>query len=116
MKQIKTVDANFVLGLIDRMAEKALDTPWETAAYKAVKKVEEWVEKGWGVLVASDGIYIPSDSKKNTQYFVLTGEATCECEAFAHGRRCWHRAAARMIRRLAAANAIQLVADTKKVA
>ncbi len=116
MKQIKTVDANLTLGLADRMAEKTLDTPWETAAYKAVKKIEEWVEKGWGVNIAPDGMYIPSESKKNIVYFVPTGEGTCECEAFAHGRRCWHRAAARMIRRLAAANAIQVLATQRKVA
>jgi hypothetical protein len=106
--EIKVRNANIAVGLAWHLADKAENTVWENAAYKAARNIEEWAHKGWPrVSVTASGTYVPS-SKGRELYLVSTEEKTCSCSAFKAGKKCWHRAAARMIRRMLEAGAVEM--------
>jgi hypothetical protein len=106
--EIKVRNANIAVGLAWHLADKAENTVWENAAYKAAKTIEEWSHGGWPrVSVTASGTYVPSSNKREL-YLVSIGEKTCSCPAFKAGKKCWHRAAARMIRRMLEAGAVEM--------
>lgn len=105
---IKVRNANIVVGLSWHLAGKAENTVWENAAYKAAKNIEDWTHKGWPrISVTASGTYVPSSNGRDL-YLVSMEEKTCSCPAFKAGKTCWHRAAARMIRRMLEAGAVEL--------
>jgi hypothetical protein len=111
--EIKVRNANIAVGLAWQFAAKAEETVWENAAYKAAKTIEEWSHKGWPrVSVTASGTYVPSSNGREL-YLVSTEEKTCSCPAFKAGKKCWHRAAARMIRRMLEAGAVELEVATE---
>lgn len=75
------------------------------------------LDKAWDYLLTTDtiafdigahAIRVPSVSKPGV-YYHANGD--CQCEAFTHGGACWHRSAARLVRRaleLRAAASIEL--------
>lgn len=106
--EIKVRNANIAVGLAWHLAEKAENTVWENAAYKAAKNIEDWSNRGWPrISVTASGTYVPSSDGRDL-YLVSMEEKTCSCPAFKAGKKCWHRAAARMIRRMLEAGAVEL--------
>lgn len=116
--EAKVRNANIAVGLAWHLAEKAESTLWENAAYKAARNIEDWLNnRGWPrVSVTASGTYVPSSDGREL-YLVSMEEKTCSCPAFKAGKKCWHRAAARMIRRMLDAGAVELeLADTEEFA
>lgn len=106
--EIKVRNANITAGLAWHLAEKAENTLWENAAYKAARTIEDWSNKGWPrISVTASGTYMPSSDGRGL-YLVSKGEKDCSCPAFKAGKKCWHRAAARMIQRMIEAGAVEL--------
>ncbi|MET0466892.1 MAG: hypothetical protein ABW007_27270 [Chitinophagaceae bacterium] len=72
------------------------DRRWETAIVKAKQQIES------NPFMHFDGhaLLILSDSNE-----IYSANGTCQCKAYRNGRRpCWHRAAARLIKRYAEAS------------
>ncbi|GIV86207.1 MAG: hypothetical protein KatS3mg054_0236 [Chloroflexus sp.] len=106
--EVKVKNANIAVGLSWHLAEKAEGTIWENAAYKAARAIEDWSNKGWPrISVTASGTYVPSSDGRGL-YLVSKGEKDCSCQAFKAGKKCWHRAAARMIQRMLEAGAVEL--------
>jgi chloramphenicol 3-O-phosphotransferase len=71
----------------DRVADSRR---WQTAIAKAKQQIEE------NPYMHFDGESLLILSPSNEIY---TANGTCQCKAFANGRPCWHRAAARLVQR-----------------
>lgn len=63
---------------------------WETAIVKAKAQIES----NPYMHLDGDALLILSPSGE-----IYTANGTCQCQAFAKGQPCWHRAAARLVRR-----------------
>ena len=80
---------------MQRIAEQAFDKAggnrrWETAIAKAVSQLRD------NPMMHFDGeaLLILSDSNE-----IYSANGVCQCKAYASGQPCWHRAAARLVRR-----------------
>ena len=63
---------------------------WQTAIAKAMQQIEAnpyMHYDGHALLILS-----PSGE-------IYSANGTCQCKAFSHGQPCWHRAAARLVKR-----------------
>ena len=80
---------------IERVAQEAFDKVsgnrrWESAIAKAKTQLETnpYIHfDGQSLLILS-----PSDE-------IYTANGTCQCKAYMSGQPCWHRAAARLVKR-----------------
>lgn len=81
------------LDQVIRSAKRAVadDSRWLHAIERAAAELESnpWVARDGGALLVSS----PSG-----QLYTASGGA-CQCSAYAYGRPCWHRAAARLVQR-----------------
>jgi hypothetical protein len=73
------------------LADAVAHPRWVNAINRAFQEIDSnpWIERnaeGHGLIIGS-----PSGT-------VYSANGVCQCEAYAHGRACWHRAAARLVR------------------
>lgn len=68
---------------------------WQNAIAKAKTEIENNVFMEW----QNDSLLILSASNE-----IYTANGTCQCKAYAQGQPCWHRAAARLVKRYHAAH------------
>ena len=94
MFKLVFTDKARALETVEALAEAAKNTKWENAAAKAAKKIEEAIP----AFLTDDNEFVVIGTSGN--YSVTNQEQNCTCTAARHGRCCWHRAAARMVRRL----------------
>lgn len=86
------LDCNILSHVVSKALADAVAHPrWVNAINRAVVELDSnpWIERnaeGHGLIIGS-----PSGT-------VYSANGVCQCEAFAHGRACWHRAAARLVR------------------
>lgn len=95
---LKVVDQTEFDHAIDGAVAKAVGTTWEDAAVKAAKQVRKYRTN-----IANLVILFPTGAivaGNNGNYSVGEGETTCNCKAGKNGLKCWHRPAARMVRRM----------------
>jgi hypothetical protein len=72
------------------LVDAAAHPRWIAAIGRALLELDTnpWIERG-----ELHGLVIGSPSGK-----LYSANGECQCEAYAHGRACWHRAAARLVR------------------
>ncbi|MGH9900691.1 MAG: SWIM zinc finger family protein [Pyrinomonadaceae bacterium] len=80
---------------LQEVAQEAFDRAdgsrrWQTA----IAKAKGQLETNPYMHVEGDALLIPSDSGE-----ICTANGTCQCRAYANGQPCWHRAAARLVKR-----------------
>jgi hypothetical protein len=87
---------NLNFSTLQAVADKALvdaaaHPRWINAIGRALIELDQnpWIERN----PEGHGLVIASPSGK-----VYTSNGICQCEAHAHGRACWHRAASRLVR------------------
>ncbi len=86
-----TLNNTIFTQVLDQAKQAAADSPsW----LRAIEKAAEQIETNPFIFPAEDHLIIGSTSG-NT----YSANGVCQCEAFAHGRPCWHRAAARLVKR-----------------
>lgn len=73
---------------------RAADTTW----LKAVKDGYNWLlmQDVIEYIPAAHELHVPSAT---TPGLIYKANGACQCEAFAYGGACWHRACARLVRR-----------------
>ncbi len=81
--------------ILDQVVRQALDAAsshprWVTAIDRAVAEIDTNPYIEW----QDDHLLIGSPSGA-----VYSSNGVCQCQAFTHGQACWHRAAARLVRR-----------------
>ena len=85
------LDTAILAIIVAAAKEAAAQYPrWLNAIERAARELETnaWIERGdHGLVIAS-----PSGN-------VYTANGACQCTAYAYGNACWHRAAARLVRR-----------------
>jgi len=78
--------------VVDQAMQDAADHPrWIAAITKATVEILS------NPLIARQDGHLLVASKSTTAIYAANGK--CQCEAFAYGKPCWHRAAARLVRR-----------------
>lgn len=85
------LDCNILSQVVCKALADAADHPrWINAINRAFQEIDSnpWIERG-----EHGGLLIGSPSGH-----VYAANGVCQCEAYAHGRACWHRAAARLVR------------------
>src|SRR5688500_2710841 len=85
------LNITILTAVVDEAMQKAANYPrWLNAINRAVAELVEnpYVSRQDGhLLIAS-----------STSDQIYSANGVCQCEAFAHGQPCWHRAAARLVR------------------
>lgn len=85
------LDPIILANVAEQARQNAAQHPhWLNAIKRAVTELHmnAWIERGdHGLVIAS-----PSGN-------VYTANGACQCTAYAYGNACWHRAAARLVRR-----------------
>ena len=85
------LDTAILAIIVAAAKEAAAQYPrWLNAIERAARELETnaWIERGdHGLVIAS-----PSGN-------VYTANGACQCDAYSFGNACWHRAAARLVRR-----------------
>jgi len=76
--------------VIQAAFEKTSSLRWQMAIAKARREIED------NPYLHYDGSALLILSESNEIY---SANGTCQCQAFAHGQPCWHRAAARIVQR-----------------
>jgi len=76
--------------VIQEAFEKTSSLRWQMAIAKARREIED------NPYMHYDGHALIILSESNEIY---SANGTCQCKAFAHGKPCWHRAAARLVTR-----------------
>lgn len=88
---MQRVDESRLLQVIQRAFDQVPhDLRWQTAIAKAKQQFETNPYIFWD----GESLLVLSDS---TEIYVAGRE--CQCKAYRHGKPCWHRAAARLIKR-----------------
>ncbi len=79
---------------MQQVAQEAFDKTnslrWQTAIAKAKRQIEENPFMHFD----GDALLILSDSNE-----IYRANGTCQCRAYVNGQPCWHRAAARLVKR-----------------
>lgn len=81
------------------VADAAAHPRWLTAIGRALVEINDNPYMEW----QDDHLLIGSPSGN-----LYTANGVCQCEAFTHGQPCWHRAAARLVRRYQEAQAVSV--------
>lgn len=85
------IDRNRMEQVIQEAFDKVAGSRrWQTAIARAKRELEEnpyMHFDGYALLILS-----PSDE-------IYSANGTCQCKAFRSGQPCWHRAAARLVKR-----------------
>jgi len=91
---IQNINLDVLCSVVDTARSKTTDSRWLNAieqAYDYLLTSEETIT------VYDDGTVIIPSATSNRRY---RANGTCQCHAYAHGKApCWHRAAARLIKR-----------------
>lgn len=95
---LKVVDQNEFDYLVDGAVAKAVGTGWEDATVKAAKQVRKYRDTIFQLVTLLPAGAIIAGNSGN--YTVGEREASCTCKAGKAGRKCWHRSAARLVRRM----------------
>ncbi len=79
---------------MQQVAQEAFDRTnslrWQTAIAKAKRQIEDNPFMHFD----GDALLILSDSNE-----IYRANGTCQCRAYVNGQPCWHRAAARLVKR-----------------
>jgi len=81
----------------DRMqmvTEEAFNKTSNLRWQMAITKARAELEANPYMHLDGDALLILSDSNE-----IYRANGTCQCKAYAHGQPCWHRAAARLVKR-----------------
>ncbi len=97
---LKIVNQQELDCVIDGAVTKAVGTSWEKQTVDAAKHIRGWMKHKFGI----NGFISVHDEYtlvvgNNGVYHVPAGEQACNCKAGKNGLRCWHRPAARLVRR-----------------
>jgi hypothetical protein len=87
------LNSNTLAAVVDAALKDATDHPrWQRAIVRAVAELESnpYVERD----ANHGGLLILSPSGN-----IYSANGVCQCEAYTHNHPCWHRAAARLVRR-----------------
>jgi len=85
------IDQNRMLQVVQEAFDKVLDSRrWQIAIVKAKQQIED------NPYIHFDGqaLLILSPSGE-----IYSANGSCQCKAYANGQPCWHRAAARLVKR-----------------
>ena len=69
------------------------DSPWG----RAIEKAYNWLMEAGEVLIDDEGLVLIPSGSQNIFYAV---NGSCSCTAYQNGIPCWHRAAARLVKRV----------------
>lgn len=95
---LKVVDNAEFDYLVDGAVTKAVGTSWEAATVKAAQMVRKYRNTISNLVILFPAGAIVAGNNGN--YSVGAGEVSCTCKAGKNGLKCWHRPAARMVRRM----------------
>jgi hypothetical protein len=95
---LKVVDQIEFDYLVDGAVAKAVGTSWEVAVVKAAQQVRKYRDRINNLVILFPAGAIVAGNNGN--YTIGADEASCTCKAGKHGLKCWHRPAARMVRRM----------------
>jgi hypothetical protein len=85
------VDERRLLGVIQCAFDRVVgDRRWQTAIAKAKQQFESNPYMHWD----GESLLVLSDSNE-----LYVAGRVCQCTAYRRGKPCWHRAAARLLRR-----------------
>ena len=85
------IDAGRMEAIIREAFDKVGDNlRWQTA----IAKAKQQIESNPYLHYDGDALLILSESNE-----IYRANGTCQCKAYQHGNPCWHRAAARLVRR-----------------
>jgi hypothetical protein len=85
------LNSSTLAAVVEKAAFDAAAHPrWLTAIGRAILELDSnpWIERG-----ELHGLVIGSPSGN-----VYSANGVCQCDAYKHGKPCWHRAAARLVR------------------
>jgi hypothetical protein len=77
--------------VVETAFNQARDRRWEVAIVKA----KQQLESNPYIHVDGDALLILSPESSE----IYSANGTCQCKAFKHHQPCWHRAAARLVKR-----------------
>lgn len=89
---------------LDSAVTKAVGTSWEAAVVKAAQQVRKYRDRINSLVILFPAGAIVAGNNGN--YTIGADEASCTCKAGKNGLKCWHRPAARMVRRMVEAGVI----------
>jgi hypothetical protein len=87
---MQNINAERMNEVIKEAFDKTDSLRWQVAITKAGAEIEE----NPYMHIDGDALLILSGSNE-----IYRANGTCQCKAFSHGQPCWHRAAARLVRR-----------------
>lgn len=76
--------------IVEAAFNKTSNLRWQTAIVKAKQQIEANPYLTW----QGDALLILSPSNE-----IYRANGVCQCKAFRNGKPCWHRAAARLVKR-----------------
>jgi hypothetical protein len=85
------LDQNKLQEIVEKAFNAAGSRRWEVAIVKAKQQIES------NPYMHFDGDALLILSPESSEIYRANG--TCQCKAFTHGQPCWHRAAARLVKR-----------------
>jgi hypothetical protein len=85
------LDQSKLQEIVEKAFNAARNRRWEVAIVKAKQQIEE------NPFMHLDGDALLILSPESSEIYRANG--TCQCKAFQHHQPCWHRAAARLVKR-----------------
>jgi len=87
---MQNINAERMNEVIQEAFDRTDSLRWQVAITKAKQEIEE----NPYIHPDGDALLILSPSGE-----IYSANGACQCKAFSHGQPCWHRAAARLVRR-----------------
>ncbi|MDQ3686871.1 MAG: SWIM zinc finger family protein [Acidobacteriota bacterium] len=79
---------------LNEVAQEAFDRTSNLRWQTAIAKAKSQIESNPYMHFDGDALLILSDSNE-----IYKADGTCSCKAYRNGQPCWHRAAARLVKR-----------------
>ncbi len=94
-KAMMNLDQDRMQAVVEEAFNKTSNLRWQMA----ITKAKGQIESNPYLHFDGDALLILSDSNE-----IYRANGACQCKAFGHGQPCWHRAAARLIKRYSEAS------------